>query len=168
MFRILLFISLFVFNISYVFSQRSVAINEKDYDAKTAIGIVGGLNGFQTAELELGIGINLLETRPDNNKFTKPFMGLSIAANFYPSNNSLIGQNLSVWLNSLIVFGLSEQYYKFNSSETLTIKPFVGLEFYGITLTYGRNLFLTNNNIPELSKNNFSIRYFQYIKKFRN
>lgn len=164
--KVLIFTSLLLIKNICAFGQRSVAINEKTYEARAAIGLIGGLSGFQTSDFEIGLGLNFIETRPENEKFTKPFLGFSLSANLNPTNKDLIGQNLSAWLNSLIVPGVSEHYYKYNDLNTITMKPFVGLEIYGLTFTYGRNIFLTSNKISELSKNVFSVRYFLYLKKF--
>ncbi len=142
------------------FGQRLLVINQYKYEANSKIGIVGGLSGFYKPELEFGIGYNHVETRPKNKTFTKPFMGFSLSANVYPTNSDLIGENLNVWVNGLVLFGINQNYYRNDSSNTWGLKPFVGMEIYGVMLSYGYNFFLTENKIEELTHNVFSIRYF--------
>ena len=147
--------------------QIPVRINDKSYIGIPAVGFVGGISGFKTNDYEIGLGINIMETRPLNKAFNKPFLGISMAANFNAHHKDLIGESLNLWFNGLIVMGLNQNWYSDGKFQTFGIKPFAGLEFYGISFIYGYNFFLNNNEINELTNHIFSIRYFVPVIRLR-
>ncbi|MDD3860796.1 MAG: hypothetical protein PHW83_11400 [Bacteroidales bacterium] len=149
-----------------LWGQVVIKINQHSYEAKKSIGLVAGISGFQTTEIELGVGFNFAEIRHISPHKPKPFMGLSLSVNMNPTNKDLIGQSLSAWFNGVLVFGVSEHYYKNNDYQTYTIKPFTGIELFGIMLIYGRNIFLNDNQIKEVSKHVFTLRYYIPVKIF--
>lgn len=155
-----------IFVLTTTFGQVVIKVNQYSYEAKKSIGLVAGISGFQTPDIELGIGFNFAEIKHINPHIPKPFMGLSLAVNMNLANTDLIGQSLTAWINGGLVFGISEHYYKFNDFQTCTIKPFTGIELWGIMLTYGRNIFLNDNQIPEVSKHVFTLRYYIPVKIF--
>jgi hypothetical protein len=164
-------ITISLFTLCFLFQSYgqhcSVFINDNTYEPKPAIGLIGGLSGFRSPNFEIGLGYNLIETRPENKKFTKPFFGFSLSTDINSNNIDFIGENLNLWINFLFVLGLNQNYYKNADFETWGIKPFIGLEFYGVSFIYGYNIFLNQNKINELSNHVFSIRYFLPIYKFK-
>ena len=143
--------------------RKMLNFNGNRFPAFTAIGITGGISNFRSPNLELGIGINFWETRPWNTILTKPFSGFSISANYNPYNKNLYGENINVWINGIIVLGINQNYYTNSEHKSWGIKPFIGVEIYGFCLIYGYNFFINKNEIKELPKHNFSIRFFQPV-----
>lgn len=160
-------IIIIIFSISNCYSQWKIVVNDQALIGLPAVGLVGGVSGFKSSELEAGFGLNLMETRPENHVLIKPFMGCSLSVLYDPNNPEIIGESFNIWLNTLFVLGLNQNYHKFENYETWGLKPFFGLEFYGISFSYGYNFFLNKNEIEELNHNIFSMRYFLPIVKFK-
>ena len=150
------------------YGQRMLYINQYKFETLPTLGLVGGVSGFHSTDLELGIGLNLYETRPRNKIMTKPFLGCSISANLNPDSPDLKGENFNIWFSTIFTLGLNQNYYIKGDLKTWGMKPFIGLEFYGISFIYGYNFFLTKNQIDELSNNVFSVRYFLPVIRLKN
>lgn len=153
--------------IPVLFSQTTVYINEHQFEAKKSINFVSGISGFKTTNYELGLGLNFWETRLQQKIIIKPFVGGSVSAIFYSENMNLKGYELNVWVDGLIVLGVSGNYHFNDEFKTYGLKPFLGFGVYGFTFTYGFNVFLNKNYINELSHHNFSVRYNFPILKFK-
>lgn len=154
---LLIFFIIIVYNFK---SYTQIVINGEGYYKKQSLGIVGGITGFQSNEIELGLGYNHYETRPKNKTFVKPFVGASLSALYYPTHSELKGANFSVWGSMLFDIGLTQSYYEKGDERTWATKPFIGLGIYGISFTYGYNFYLTKNEMEELSNHVFAMRYF--------
>lgn len=159
-------ILLLVFALIIAHGQVVVKINQYSYEADKSIGLVAGVSGLNSTDMELGLGLNFAEIRHISPHFPKPFLGFSISANYNPTNSDLFGQSFTAWFSGIYTIGLAKHYYREKELQTNTIKPLFGIEIWGITLTYGRNLFLNENQIEEISKNVFTVRYYLPIKIF--
>lgn len=155
---------LFVFSISISECQGYIAIKGSKFFTTTSFGIISGLN---IQKYEFGLGVNFLETRPENDILSKPFGGFSFTIEKYTNSNKLIGQNLDIWINAFFVFGLNQNFHQLEKSKTFGLKPYLGFEICGITFTYGYNFYLNTNKIGELKQNNFMIRYYLPLYKIK-
>lgn len=157
---------IFVINLT-IYCQRGVRIGSNYYDSAPAIGLVGGISGFQYSDLEIGIGYNMIESRPDNKSLFKTFLGVSLSAKMNPQNPEIIGQSFDLWFGSKVVLGLNQNFHTSGDIQNWGIKPYAGVDIFGIFATYGYNFILTEIEVPELSKHVFMIRYFLPLYRFK-
>ncbi len=162
-----LIISLLIISNQYIFGQAKLYINQYEYDANPAIGLIAGLSGFENYSMELGLAYNHFETRPDNKLFTKPFVGFSLTTDYFPSNSKIRTGNLNLWFNGVLVLGVSNSYLTNGELNNWMIKPYIGLELYGLVLTWGYGFDFKENELSDFSKHIFNLRYYYPIFKLK-
>jgi hypothetical protein len=93
----------------------------------------------------------------------RPFGGFLINGE-YNLIEDIKGVSTSFWVNSGIAFGVNFNYYSKDTLTHLGLKPMIGLEFFGVSLYYGRNFKLSDNTITGINKNTIGLKYYLPFK----
>ncbi len=93
--------------------------------------------------------------------------GFRYALEIKPSNNFTIGAKLS-WLEVAAIFtgSLNLLYYSDFHSETIRLRPEIGIMLFGSHIAYGVNLPLLNSDFEGVSFDSFTIQYNFRISLF--
>jgi hypothetical protein len=143
-------------------SLKGIAQHEQDYHDVTterpSVGIVGGLSGFKSNFIEIGVGYQPWEVKGNYVYF--PFAGFIAMYEVEPMRK-VYGTSLNAWyLAGFFSCGLSANRYSDHTNDTYGIKPMVGISFLRIGVMYGYNFFLNKNSITDLRHNTFTIKYY--------
>ena len=85
-----------------------------------------------------------------------------------PSDPNIRTGNLNLWADFLFVLGINNSYITKGELDNWIIKPYIGFELYGITLTWGYGFEIKNNELSNYSKHIFNLRYYYPIFRFKN
>ena len=122
------------------------------------IGVIGGVEGFQSHFWEAGIVVNYLSLYT-----LYPSGGYVGNTLLYKSHfkNKLQSIELECGIYSPISIGFNLNYTYTKTDHTMGIKPFVGISIFHFQFLWGYNFFSkTRNNITELKQSSFNIRYW--------
>lgn len=146
----------------YAQTGDSIRFHLPDEEIKD-VGITFGVHQFSNTFIELGIS----QTRQSGMGcvWGSYFYGSSLSAEYNPFQNRG-GITLTAWTALLNAFTLGaniNSYTDFNHYN-LGLKPFIGIGGK-LSLTYGYNFQIVDNNVPDLNKHCISLRYHLSIKE---
>lgn len=160
-YRKIYFTVLIVFISQVLLAQTNTSIFDEETPKK---GILLGIHAARETMFEIGyFNYKRIENRGKNSQGK----GYSISTEHYINRNYIIAPKFATWA-SLWGFHMgiaSLWYFDLEKNNSLRIRPEIGIAWGRFKYTYGRNIALTNKNMPNISKHMFSVIYFLNLNK---
>lgn len=167
MFRKIISFNILIINLLPVYSQIQDTTTNNWYFASKetrSTGLILGIHQHKSTFFEIGIS---RATKLNNHcAFGYQFLNYSLSAEYNPINE-ITGITLTSYKSWGIIFiaGANLNIYTDFNNYNCGIKPFIGLGPGNISITYGYNFQYIDNNVIDINKHCFSLRYYWAIKK---